>query len=152
MSNTTWSFDKRVIVDAIVEGCKNGSQDVILQVQREIRRNLSQGGSGIWYWGNPARSSSPGEPPANQTGRLRDGWQAQPKVFGKNRKIGWILSAGKVPYAAILEYGGYAGRNRSVKIEERPYIMPAVEVVRDKATDVFASYIRRALQSAILRK
>jgi phage gpG-like protein len=32
-----------------------------------------------------------------------------------------------VPYAAIHEYGGSAGRNRSVQIPARPYLNPALE-------------------------
>jgi phage gpG-like protein len=141
-----------VIVEAIVTGCQNGAEDVILQVQREIRNNLSQGGSGFWYWGNPARSSSPGEPPATQSGRLKNAWQAQPRKFGRARQIGWIIGAGRVPYAAILEFGGRAGRGRSVQIEERPYIRPAVEKVIPRAAQVFASYISAELKREIFRR
>jgi phage gpG-like protein len=40
-----------------------------------------------------------------------------------------ILSAGPLPYAAIHELGGMAGRGRKVRIKARPYLKPALETV-----------------------
>jgi len=40
----------------------------------------------------------------------------------------------KVPYAAIHEYGGKAGRNKSVRIPQRAYLNPAID---DSDTAIF---------------
>jgi hypothetical protein len=144
-----YKFDRNAIVAAIVEGCSAGAEDCILQVQREIRANLSKPGSGVWHAGNPARSSAPGQPPATQTGRLQSAWQAKPQRWGIGRTIGWALGVGRVPYARILEYGGKTGRNNATKIEARPYVRPAVATVQAKAVRIFAGYIERSLRRAM---
>lgn len=48
---------------------------------------------------------------------------------------------GKVPYAAIHEFGGKAGRHHTTMIPARPYIAPAWEAKKTEAVDAF----RRAL-------
>lgn len=144
-----FKFDRDAIVAAIVEGCSNAAEDVILRVQSNIRMNLAKPGSGIWHPGNAARSSAPGQPPATQTGRLQNAWQAKPKRFGKARTIGWALGVGRVPYARILEFGGVAGRGKRTKIAERPYLRPAVIDVIPLAAGIFAGYIEVALNRAV---
>ena len=140
-----YSFPRQEIVDAIVEGCSDASEDLILRIQKGIRDNLGKPGSGNWYVGQPARSSKPGEPPATQTGRLWNAWQAKPKRFGMARVIGWAIGSGRVPYARILEYGGTTGRGGSTRIDKRPYIAPAVVDVPRIAPRVFADYIYNSI-------
>ncbi len=144
-----FKFDRDAIVTAIVEGCSNGAEDVIIRVQANIRKNLARPGTGIWHPGAIARSSAPGKPPATQTGRLQNAWQAKPKRFGKGRTIGWVLGVGRVPYARILEFGGKTGRNKSTKIAERPYLRPALIAVLPEAATIFAGYIEIALRRAL---
>lgn len=45
-----------------------------------------------------------------------------------------------IPYAYIHEYGGTAGRNHSVTIPARPYLLPALE---DYASNELASFVDR---------
>ena len=41
-----------------------------------------------------------------------------------------------IKYAAIHEYGGMTGRNRSVKMPERPYLRPSVEEKRPRVLEL----------------
>jgi phage gpG-like protein len=60
------------------------------------------------------------------TGNLRASVRAS---VDSNGTIKGILSAGPLPYAAIHEFGGYAGRGRRTKIPKRSYLRPAIEKV-----------------------
>ena len=69
------------------------------------------------------------------TTRLMRSIQNKESLFG-NEAIRNVVSTGKdvvatmgskVPYAAIHEFGGMAGRNRSVAIPARPYLRPALK-------------------------
>jgi len=57
-----------------------------------------------------------------------------------------ILSAGPLPYAAIHELGGMAGRGRRVYIKPRPYLRPALERVKSDLENEITKVIKE-LQS-----
>jgi phage gpG-like protein len=56
-----------------------------------------------------------------------------------------LVKGSKVPYAAIHEYGGNAGRAGSVSIPRRSYLRPAL---RDE-TSYLTSNLRERIQQAI---
>ena len=98
-----------------------------LHLQGAIKRKLSRRGTGRTYRRRKVlhTASQPGQPPALDTGRLRnsiavtdpkwDGWSVIAEV-GTN-----------VEYARILEYGGRTGRNGATRIAARPYMRPTLE-------------------------
>lgn len=51
-----------------------------------------------------------------------------------------------VVYAAIKEYGGMAGRNRSVHIKAKPYLNPAAEQSESAIMDIFERNIQNAIK------
>jgi phage gpG-like protein len=63
---------------------------------------------------------------------------------------GWITSVGSitdnVPYAAIHEFGGFAGRNRKVKIPERSYLRKALADKINEITVIFERIIKQVLK------
>jgi hypothetical protein len=72
--------------------------------------------------------------PAEQTG---DGWTA-------------ALAAGfSVPYAAIHEFGGDAGRGHKAHIPARPYMTPAIEKTKDQIAAMVQADVE-ALASSVL--
>ena len=64
------------------------------------------------------------------TGRLRASVRGT-MISATSKVIQGVLSAGPLPYAAIHEFGGKAGRGRKVTIPPRPYLRPALEAVMD---------------------
>ena len=79
------------------------------------------------------------------TGRLRASI-----VAGTPYKRGdsWMTRIGtNVVYGRIHEFGGFAGRNRSVRIPARPYLRPAVEDRgnQEDITSIFLKNITEAL-------
>lgn len=85
------------------------------------------------------RASSPGDPPAADTGNLRRNVTvARPQIINEKDKIGWFLGIGVV-YARALEYG-YPKR----RLLPRPYVMPSIEKVRQEAP----AMLKKALESA----
>lgn len=142
MSDVQFVFDKNGYMDAIVRGAYFGLVQLGIQLQGEVRNELSQPGTGRHHtsWGLRYRSSAPGKPPAVQSGRLRNSWLAgaTPKV--SNNAMTVKVST-KLPYAAILQYGGMTGRGRRTKIAPRPYLNRPLATVSDLAPEVITDKI-----------
>jgi phage gpG-like protein len=146
VSDVQFVFDKNGYMDAIVRGAYFGLVQLGRELQGEIRKELSQPGTGRHHtaWGLKYRSSAPGKPPAVQSGRLRNSWLAASRPRVSNDSM-TIKVSSKLPYARILQYGGHAGRGRRTKIEPRPYLNRpfntvtewAPWVLRDKIFDRF---------------
>lgn len=135
MSNVRHNFDARAIVDVIVRGVDLATQDIVLTVQQDIKKMISGEGTGIKYWGNPRRSSRPGEPPAKQRGHLSLSWQSgRPSRIAQGRRVGWRVGS-NLPYARILEFGGS-------RIRERPYVRPALAAIAPQAGRIIEQYVR----------
>lgn len=75
-----------------------------------------------------------------KTGTLRRSINSQ---LGK----GYVEVGTDVVYAAIHEFGGRTGRNHSVQINAKPYMMPAYEkMVNGRAIDIMAKEINLILE------
>ena len=145
MSNVRHNFDARAMVDAIVRGVDLGTQDIVLTVQQDIKKMISGEGTGIKYWGNPRRSSRPGEPPAKQTGDLSRSWQTgRPTRIAQGRRVGWRVGSNK-KYARILEFG-------NARIRERPYVRPALAAIAPQAPKIIEAYVRQAMRQMRLQR
>lgn len=70
----------------------------------------------------------------------------QVKTMGRGEIVGILGS--RVPYARIHEYGGMAGRGRSVRIPARPYLRPALKKREGRIKDIYANRIQGALKES----
>ena len=52
----------------------------------------------------------------------------------------------RVPYAAIHEYGGRAGRLRRARIPARPYLRPAIKRARKELVELYQAIMREAIR------
>ena len=98
-----------------------------LHLQGAIKRKLSRRGTGRTYRRRKVlhTASAPGQPPALDTGRLRNSIAVTDPKWD-----GWSVSAEvgtNVEYARLLEFGGMTGRNNATRVAPRPYMRPAVQ-------------------------
>ena len=98
-----------------------------LHLQGAIKRKLSRRGTGRTYRRRKVlhTASQPGQPPALDTGRLRNSIAVTDPKWD-----GWSVSAEvgtNVEYARILEFGGRTGRRNATRIAPRPYMRNTVE-------------------------
>lgn len=62
-----------------------------------------------------------------------------------------VLYGSTVPYAAIHEYGGNAGRNRAVPIPKRPYLNPALQKFDATSKPQFVTKIKFIIATEMLK-
>lgn len=62
-----------------------------------------------------------------------------------------VTYGSKLPYAAIHEYGGNAGRNLAVAIPKRPYLNPALEQFNKTTKQQFALKVKREISLEIMK-
>ena len=107
------------VLDGIGVGGKHGLSDVGVLVVNRVKKNLSQKGTGRIYRRGRVlhQASSPGSPPAVDTGRLRASytWQVGEDIRGVYVEVGT-----NVVYAPWLEFG-------TRYMEARPHLRPAIE-------------------------
>lgn len=127
-----------------------------------IKEELSKPGTGRWYrrprrdkagkirrsksgktiYGKPHRASAPGEPPAVDTGALRNSIH-----YVERRGLGIVGT--NMRKAPALEFGtNTAGKSRKVRIAKRPFFRPAKARVEKK----LGRTIAQALKVSIPKK
>ena len=87
------------------------------------------------------QASAPGEAPAVLFGQLRNSITAsevEEVDGGLEIEVG-VRSA--VPYARILEFGGFTGRGKTTYIAQRPYLRNTFEEERGRVTDILRRYM-----------
>jgi len=108
-----------------------------LELERAIKLELSKPGSGELYTHGKVthQASAPGEPPAPDTGALRN--SVGQEVVGNALRIGVGM-----PYAPFLEFGtiGEGGF-----IAPRPFMRPALAAARERMTGVVVSEVRKGM-------
>ena len=83
------------------------------------------------------RASSPGQPPAVRTGRLRRSVQmARPRRINKGTLLGWGIGI-RLKYAKWLEEG-------TTRMAKRPYVDPSLEAMKPIAPKIIANRLRLA--------
>ena len=129
----------RAALDEVLQGSEPALASAIVLVDL-IKQLLSQPGGGRQYrrGGVTHTASLPGDPPAPDTGRLRNAVGFQ--ITGPGR-VGIGVEAG-APYWRFLEFG-------TRFIEPRPFIRPALTFARagmiDAAANAFRDRARRIL-------
>lgn len=117
--------------------------ETTIQYQNQIRKTLSQPGTGRKYKRNRVRSSAPGKPPVAQTGTLRQSWQSGVKhrtTRFLRQPAPKIRLGSAVKYARWMQYG-----NRRVK--PRPYVNVAAKRLR--RSGIIQRIVRRQIGKAL---
>lgn len=110
-----------------------------LHVQNNVRKLLSQGGSGRTYGRHTA--SAPGQPPAVDTGRLRASYTHE---VGEDARGPYVDIGTNVEYAPFLEFG-------TRHIAPRPHLRPAVEQETQRIATLIIAQLSANLARAARR-
>jgi len=170
------NIDQAKINEAIRRGTANGLLGIQLQMSRKLRADLSKPGTGRIYRvarGRPGgrnlrarglhRASAPGQPPAVDTGRLRQSWAIAgnaDQMFRNRAPLGAkATSSGQqmavlafdirpeslrftygsnLKYARALEFG-----MRSRGLSPRPYVRPMIAAVAPRALRIVQGFIKK---------
>lgn len=143
--SATHNFDPAKIMERIVAGVQRGQAVSMVHLQNELKLKLSQNGSGVKYRGGKKRKgawrtrSSPGEPPAVDTGALRRSVGVKPvrREFGNFYAL---AMTNLMSYAVHLEFGAPASN-----MAARPFILPTLQKVLPQVRDIMVRSIQRQL-------
>jgi hypothetical protein len=147
------NFSAADIMAANIEGIERGLKIAMIELQRELRERLSKKGSGAGYFGGSKGKgsfrtrSAPGEPPAVDTGTLRNSVQSKPQYIAGTGMTSIVLTglvAGVNKDARIprwLEYGTPNGRMKA-----RPFIAPSIDVVRPTVANTIGDQMQRSIK------
>ena len=145
------NFSAADIMSANIEGIQRGLNISMVALQRELREKLSQMGTGAGYFGGAKKlgfyrtRSAPGEPPAVDTGTLRNSVQSKPQ---------YVAGTGMT---SIVLAGLVAGVNKDARIprwleegtkymKARPFIAPSLEVIRPSVAGTISDQMQRSIK------
>ena len=145
------NFSAADIMAANIEGIERGLKIIMVELQYNLREKLSQMGTGAGYFGGAKKlgffrtRSAPGEPPAVDTGTLRQSTQVKPQYVAGTGMTSLVLAglvAGVNKDARVprwLEYG-------TKRMKARPFIAPSLEVVRKDAAKNIGEQMQRSIK------
>ena len=145
------NFSAADIMDANIRGIERGLKIVMVELQIELREKLSQVGSGAGYFGGSKGKgyfrtrSAPGEPPAVDTGTLRNSVQSKPQYIAGTGMTSIVLTglvAGVNKDARIprwLEYG-------TSRMKARPFIAPSLQAIRPSVAGTISDQMQRSIK------
>ena len=145
------NFSAADIISANIEGIERGLKIVMVELQIELREKLSQVGTGAGYFGGAKKlgffrtRSAPGEPPAVDTGTLRNSVQSKPQSVAGTGMTSIVLTglvAGVNKDARIprwLEYG-------TSRMKARPFIAPSLEAIRPSVAGTISDQMQRSIK------
>lgn len=159
----TVDFDIKGIKRKINKGIKQGVEALHVQLNADIKKRLSLPGTGKKYppmktgprKGYPKkRSAAKGQPPAVQTGRLRNSWtiNANVKTFqGGYRSV--VRQKGLSSVVSPVKYGYWLETDKAGTIGkgDHPYLggpKGAFTLMKPKAQSIFDAYLRKAIRDA----
>ena len=129
----------------VTEASGEAVDDVLEQIGREAGRLLSLGSHPR---GTPT-GSAPGSPPWLISGRLSRSITVVKATAASGGKWSGKVGPTRVVYARIQEVGGWAGRHHRSFLPPRPYMKPAVRLVKPKIRDTFVVRYHRAVREAL---
>ena len=147
------NFSARQIMDANIRGIQRGLNIVFDELQTDIRKRLNQPGTGSGYVGGQKgqglfrRRSAPGQPPAVDTGILRNSVQTDSKKISGTGMVSVVMAglvAGVHKDARIprwLEYGTPNGR-----MKPRPFIAPSLAAIRPNVAKTIGDQMQIAIK------
>ena len=145
------NFSAADIMAANIEGIERGLKIVMIELQTELREKLSQMGTGAGYFGGAKKlgffrtRSAPGEPPAVDTGTLRNSVQSKPQYIPGTGMTSIVLTglvAGVNKDARIprwLEYG-------TSRMKARPFIAPSLQAIRPSVAGTISDQMKRSIK------
>lgn len=116
------------VLGGIGVGGKHGLADVGVEVTNRVKANLSKPGTGRTYRRGSVlhRASTPGSPPAVDTGRLRASYTWR---LGRDARGDYVEVGTNVEYAPMLEFG-------TRYMMPRPHLRPAINSLRTQITQL----------------
>ena len=146
------NFSAADIMSANIEGIQRGLNISMVALQRELRITLSKKGTGVGYFGGKKgkgsyrRRSAPFNPPAVDTGTLRNSVQTATVENRSGRN-----------FVSVVMYGLVAGVNKDARIpgwlegatrymHHRPFIAPSMKVVKPKVVDIIELQMDKAIK------
>ena len=146
------NFSAAEIMSANIEGIQRGLNISMVALQRELRITLSKKGTGVGYFGGKKgkgsyrRRSAPFNPPAVDTGTLRNSVQTATVENRTGRN-----------FVSVVMYGLVAGVNKDARIpgwlegatrymHHRPFIAPSIKVVKPKVVDIIELQMDKAIK------
>ena len=146
------NFSAAEIMSANIEGIQRGLNIAMVALQRELRITLSKKGTGVGYFGGKKgkgsyrRRSAPFNPPAVDTGTLRNSVQTATVENRSGRN-----------FVSVVMYGLVAGVNKDARIpgwlegatrymHHRPFIAPSIKVVKPKVVDIIELQMDKAIK------
>jgi HK97 gp10 family phage protein len=146
------NFSAAEIMSANIEGIQRGLNIAMVALQRELRITLSKKGTGVAYRGGKKgkgsyrRRSAPFNPPAVDTGTLRNSVQTATIENRTGRDFVSVVMSGLV-----------AGVNKDARIplwlekgtrymHDRPFIAPSIKVVKPKVVDIIELQMDKAIK------
>ena len=146
------NFSAADIMSANIEGIQRGLNIAMVALQREIRITLSKKGTGVGYFGGKKgkgsyrRRSAPFNPPAVDTGTLRNSVQTATVENRTGRD-----------FVSVVMYGLVAGVNKDARIpgwlegstrymHHRPFIAPSIKVIKPKVVDIIELQMDKAIK------
>ena len=145
------NFSAADIMSANIEGIERGLKIAMIELQTELRITLSKKGSGAGYFGGSKGKgyfrtrSAPGEPPAVDTGTLRNSVQSKPQYIAGTGMTSIVLTglvAGVNKDARIprwLEYG-------TSRMKARPFIAPSLKAIRPSVAGTISDQMQRSIK------
>jgi len=145
------NFSAADIMAANIEGIERGLKIAMIELQTELRVRLSQMGTGAGYFGGAKKlgffrtRSAAGEPPAVDTGTLRNSVQSKPQYIAGTGMTSIVLAglvAGVNKDARVprwLEYG-------TKRMKARPFIAPSLEVIRPSVAGTISDQMNRSIK------
>jgi hypothetical protein len=122
---------------------KLGLTFMTISLQKRVVANLSKGGTGTRYSGNPARSSTYGGMPAVQTGRLRNSFGAgEANITHRKTKSGAKLVFGQHKGGKSTKYGWILETSARL---DRAFLLPALKRFTPRAPRVFKAVFDKAV-------
>ena len=147
MSVVKRTFDKDLLLKRLTAAARKASEYTVLLYQQELKKELSQKGSGRTYRGGRKGQgtlrtrSAPGQPPAVDTGELRRSVMSKPlysnRKRGGSRVLRFVL-LGIKPYGFMLDKG-------TARIKPRPWIQAPKERVVAQVPRIFNTFMTQAL-------
>lgn len=150
------NFSARQIIAANIEGIERGLGIAMIELQSELRKMLSKKGGGVGYIGGRKGKgsyrtrSAPSQPPAVDTGTLRNSVQSKPQSVAGKGMTSIVLTglvAGVNKDARIprwLEYG-------TSRMAARPFIAPSIAIVRPNVAKTISYQMQRSIKRMQLR-
>jgi hypothetical protein len=147
------NFSAADIMAANIKGIQRGLNVAMTKLQREMRLTLNKKGTGVAYRGGSKGKgsyrtrSAPGEPPAVDTGTLRNSVQSKPQYIAGTGMTSIVLTglvAGVNKDARIprwLEYGTPSGRMKA-----RPFIAPSLKAIRPSVAGTISDQMQRSIK------